>query len=150
MASPASETSQLRVTHRFKASRQRVFRAWTEPELLMRWFGESDGHFDKCEIDLRQGGSYKLEGRMAGDKRWSIWGKYLEVRPGEKLVYTWEWKHDPGPWATAGNTLVTVEFRDVGKETELTLTHERFESAAARDEHNMGWKGCFARLEAVV
>jgi len=150
MATPETDTSRLRVTHRFSASRQRVFRAWTEPELLMRWFGETEHNFDVCEIDLRPGGSYKLAGRMGGNLRWSIWGKYLEVKPGEKLVFTWEWEHDPGPWETAGKTLVTVEFREVGKETELTLTHERFATVKARDEHGMGWKGCFDRLEKVV
>src|SRR5262249_54468577 len=150
MASTASDTS-LRVTHRFQASRQRVFRAWTEPELLMKWFVETDGNIDTCEIDLRPGGQYRLGGSFGGT-RWSIWGEYLEVKPGEKLVYTWIWEHDAGPWVPKGNTRVTVEFRDHdnGKETELVLTHERFESKAARDEHNQGWIGCLDRLAKVV
>ena len=149
MATSAPETSQLHFTHRFAASRQRVYRAWTEPELLMKWFVESEGRVDKCDVDLRPGGTYRIEGRMR-EKPWAIWGKYLEVKPGEKLVFTWAWEHDPGPWEKAGNTLVTVEFRELGKDTELTLTQERFATVKARDEHSMGWKGCFDRLEKVV
>ena len=139
----------LKVTRTFKASRQRVFRAWTEPELMMRWFVEGDGNMSVCEIDLREGGHYRLEGDMGG-KRWKIWGSYLEVRPPEKLVYTWTWKHDAGIGTSEGDTTVTVEFHDRGKETELVLTHERFASAAARDEHAQGWKSCFNRLERVL
>jgi uncharacterized protein YndB with AHSA1/START domain len=157
MATPASETS-LHFTHRFQASRQRVYRAWTEPEILMRWFVESEGRVDKCNIDLRPGGNYRIEGRM-GDKPWSIYGKYLEVKPSEKLVYTWQWDFDPtmgvpdapdGLPVPSADTLVTVEFRDLGKETELTLTHERFTSDAAREGHKKGWIGCFERLEKYV
>ena len=108
------QRTKLKVTRTFKASRQRVFRAWTEPELMMRWFVEGDGNMSVCEIDLREGGRYRLEGDMGG-KRWTIWGSYLEVRPPERLVYTWTWKHDPGIGTTEGDTTVTVEFHDRGK-----------------------------------
>jgi uncharacterized protein YndB with AHSA1/START domain len=141
--------SRLKVTHTFRASRQRVFRAWTEPELMMRWFVEGDGEMTACEIDLREGGSYRLEGTMAG-KRWAIRGTYLEVRPPERLVYTWTWKHDPGLGESEGDTTVTVEFRERGAETELVLTHERFASIQARNEHSQGWKSCLDRLERVL
>ena len=142
-------TEQLKVTRTFKASRQRVFRAWTEPEMMMRWFVEGDMEMTVCEIDLREGGSYRLEGRM-GEKKWSIWGSYVEVRPPERLVYTWTWKHDPGFGETEGDTQVTVEFRDRGNETELVLTHERFASAQARNEHTQGWASCLNRLERLL
>ena len=150
MATASSETSsQLHFTHRFAASRQRVYRAWTEPELLMKWFVESEGKVDKCDIDLRKGGKYRIEGHMRG-KPWAIWGEYLEVKPAEKLVYTWQWDFDPEVGASAGDTVVTVEFRDNGKQTELTLKHERFENEIARVGHERGWLGCFERLEKFV
>jgi uncharacterized protein YndB with AHSA1/START domain len=146
----AAAADKLKVSRTFKASRQRVFRAWTEPELMMRWFVEGDGNMSVCEIDLREGGRYRLEGEMGG-KRWRIWGSYLEVKPPEKLVYTWAWKHDPGVGKTPeGDTTVTVEFRDRGPETELVLTHERFTSAVAREEHSQGWNSCFNRFERVL
>jgi uncharacterized protein YndB with AHSA1/START domain len=72
------------------------------------------------------------------------------VRKPDRLVYTWSWKHDPGPWELAGDTQVTIEFRDLGKETELALTHERFANARAREEHAEGWESCLDRLERVV
>ena len=116
---------------------------------MMRWFVEGDAEMTVCEIDLREGGKYRLEGRVAG-KKWSIWGSYLEVRPPDRLVYTWTWKHDPGLGESTGDTQVTVEFREVGAETELVLTHERFASVQARDEHTQGWTSCLNRLERLL
>jgi uncharacterized protein YndB with AHSA1/START domain len=116
---------------------------------MMRWFVEGDADMTRCDIDLREGGTYRLEG-LVGDKRWTIWGSYLEVRPPERLVYTWTWKHDAGLGESEGDTLVTVEFRDRGSATELVLTHERFASIQARDEHTQGWNSCLDRFERVV
>lgn len=149
METAAAAKDSLRVTRTLRASRQRVFRAWTEPELMMRWFVEGDGNMTVCEIDLREGGRYRLEGDIGG-KRWRIWGSYLEVRPPERLVYTWTWQHDKGIGTPEGDTKVTVEFHARGDETELTLTHERFASVEARDEHTQGWKGCLDRFAKVL
>ncbi len=153
MDTAAAEKESLRVTRTFRATRQRVFRAWTEPELMMRWFVEGDANMTACEIDLREGGKYRLEGEMRG-RRWRIWGSYLEVRPPERLVYTWTWRHDAGigkgEGTQEGDTRVTVEFHDRGAETELVLTHERFTSIEARDEHAQGWKSCLNRLERLM
>ena len=100
------------------------------------------------ELDLRVGGRYRFDGEVAG-KPWELEGTYLEVRPFEKLVYTWKWKDDPalgGP----GDTVVTVEFRDKGAETELTVTQSGFTSALARKEHHDGWIACLERLDGVA
>jgi uncharacterized protein YndB with AHSA1/START domain len=151
MANPQSQAAapeRVRVTRTFQASRHRVFRAWTDPELLMRWFVEPDGEMRVRELDLRVGGRYRLEGRV-GDKPWALEGEYLEVRPPEKLVYTWRWEDDPalgGP----GDTVVTVEFRERGNQTELTVTQEGFTNAIAQKEHHNGWIGCLDRLGAIV
>ena len=153
MAQPPIETTApaaVRVTRTFKASRHRVFRAWTDPELLMRWFVEPDGEMRVAELDLRPGGRYALEGRV-NEKPWRIEGTYLEVAPPEKLVYTWSWNNDPGLGDPTGrDTLVTVEFRDQGSETELVLTHERLATERARAEHDAGWIGCLDRLGGLV
>ena len=116
----------------------------------MKWFVESDGQISACRMDLREGGEYRLEGTV-GDKPWAIWGRYLEVRPSEKLVYTWQWDNDPALGEPQGDdTIVTVEFRDRGAETELVVTHERFVTVRARDEHAEGWEGCLDRLVRLV
>jgi uncharacterized protein YndB with AHSA1/START domain len=149
MAKPETEASdRVQVSRTIQASRQRVYRAWTEPELLMKWFIESDGDMHVRELDLREGGRYRFEGLERG-KPWALEGVYLEVRPGERLVYTWKWENDlalGGP----GDTIVTVEFHDRGKQTEVIVTQEGFTNALARDEHGRGWVGCLDRLGSLV
>jgi uncharacterized protein YndB with AHSA1/START domain len=69
-------------------------------------------------------------------------GAYREVRPPEKLVYTWYWESEP----ELGETLVTVEFRDLGNSSEVVVTHELFPTEKARDDHDKGWNSCIDRL----
>ena len=67
-----------------------------------------------------------------------VGGTFQEVVPPEKLVFTWQWENTDGPTEGA-ETLVTVEFRDMGESTEVLLVHERFPSADVRDAHQQGW-----------
>ena len=142
-------TQKLSVTRTIRASRQRVFRAWTEPELMLRWFVEADWEMSLCQIDLREGGQYRFEGAIGG-RKWAVWGTYLEVRPPDRLVYTWIWEHDYGFGDPTGDTQVTVEFRESGTETEIVLTHDRFDSVRAREDHADGWKTCLDRIERLL
>lgn len=141
----------VRATRTIRASRQRVYRAWTDPELLMRWFIEPDGNMRVLELDLRTGGRYRLEGAIAGNP-WAIWGVYREVTPPSRLVYTWSWDNDYKLGEPRGeDTVVTVEFRERGRaETEVVVTHERLTTETARAEHQSGWIGCLERLGEIA
>jgi uncharacterized protein YndB with AHSA1/START domain len=140
---PPAEPS-VRVSRTFEATRQRVYKAWTDPELLIRWFVDSDGEMLVREMDLRAGGRWRFEGTQHG-RTWVIEGIFREVRPPERLVYTWRFPENP-EFGEPGDTQVTVEFRERGKTTEVTITHEGFTNAVARDEHTKGWVGCLDRL----
>ena len=142
----------VRVSRTFRASRQRVYRAWTDPELLIRWFVDDDAEMRIRELDLRVGGRWRFEGTMAGTP-WTLEGTFREVRPPERLVYTWAWTADHLPFGSPGDTMVTVEFRErggSGEETEVTVTQEGFTDAAARAGHHKGWIGCLDRLGGLV
>lgn len=144
---PAQAPTTLRITRTIAAPREKVFRAWTDPEALARWFAPSDAYRTNVpELDLRPGGRYRVEMLLA-DKIHRVGGTYREIRPPEKLVFTWKWENEP---AHAGETLVTVELFDRGGSTELVLTHERFADEASRNEHDKGWAGCLERLERFV
>ena len=141
MANGRETTLNLKRT--FGAPREKVFQAWTDPNVLKQWFhGMDDQTTPIHEIDLKVGGEYRLGMQPPdGDTPYVAYGTYQEVQPPEKLVYTWSWEgQDPL------NTLVTVEFRDVGDATEVELTHERFPNAEERDKHNEGWGGCLDQL----
>jgi uncharacterized protein YndB with AHSA1/START domain len=141
-----ADDTTLRLVRRIPAARDRVFRAWTDPEVIRRWWVPFEGYsVPAAEVDLRVGGSYRLTMRSAKGEVFSLVGTYREVRPPHRLVYTWEWEGGPD-----GETVVTVEFRDLGEATEVVLTHAGFPGPPARDRHREGWNGVLDRLAAAL
>lgn len=151
MATPDFRTPPaLRVARTFAAPREKVFRAWTDPQAVKHWFlGESEGHWtQEPDLDARTGGGYRFTGTSEG-KPWCIHGTYLEVKAPERLVFTWEWEDYPAP-GDSGDTLVTVKLFERGGQTEVVLTHEKFATEAARQDHATGWVGCLDAMAKVV
>ena len=89
-----SETT-LSISKTINAPRELVFKAWTEPESLSRWWGAGPGFTTPiAEVDLRVGGTYRLGMLVPNhDKPFILGGTYKEIVSGEKLVYTWEWEN---------------------------------------------------------
>lgn len=127
------------------ADRETVFRCWTATDHLARWFGPTPDHSTPiAEIDLRVGGRYRIGMRKGEDGETHIVGGiYQEISPPKKLVFTWAWETSVQP---PDQTLVTVEFHEVGNQTRLVLIHERFPHAKMRDQHGEGWNGCLDGL----
>ena len=152
---PEVETT-LRVTKTIAAPRDRVFKAWTEPEMLKQWMGpEASFTVPIAEVDLRVGGTYRLGMLPPGESEpHVVGGVYREVRPPEKLVFTWKWEQPdgnvPDPAADSPEMVVTVEFRDMGGSTEVVVTHEYHPDKHSRDEHAKGWNGCLEQLAALM
>ena len=102
----------LEVRRTVAAPRETVFQAWTDPEMLKKWWRVDAGWSTPIvEVDMRIGGRYRL-GMLESGKGapYVVGGEYREVTPPEKLVFTWIWE-GPEP---AEETLVTVEFLDQG------------------------------------
>jgi uncharacterized protein YndB with AHSA1/START domain len=142
----------LRLTRRFEAPRERVFEAWTEPKVLRRWWAAVAGwETASAEVDLRPQGRYRLSMRdPEHGVEYTVAGEYVEVRPPERLVYTWTWAGEPEEMRGSERTLVTVEFAQDGNATEVVLTHRGFADKHIRDLHAEGWAGCLANLESRV
>ena len=136
----------LRLRRTFKATRDRVFRAWTTPEEVTRWKGPGPLETLVADIDLRVGGRYRVHLRTPDGVENRLVGEYREVDPPKRLVYTWFWENDPA----MGETLVTVEFVDRGKTTEVILTHDLFPSKEICRLHEAGWTGSFEKLAAIL
>lgn len=142
----AETTLELKRT--FSASRARVFRAWTDPEELKKWFGPVGYESPQAEIDLRVGGRYRIAMRkLPGGDVFHVKGEYEDIAPPERLVFSWQWE---GKDMDATDTRVTVEFREAGSGTEVVLTHERFPSGDLRDRHIEGWTSTFECLAEVL
>lgn len=140
----------LRLTRLFAAPRERVFAAWTDPELLRRWWAAVQGWAtSRAEVDARPGGRYRLSMRD-GDAEYTVGGVYLEVLPPERLAYTWTWEGEAEIMRGSEGTLVTVDFVDAGDGTEVVITHTGFAGDRIRDLHGEGWAGCLDNLEGVL
>ena len=137
----------LHVVRRFDAPRERVFRAFTDPEEIPLWFGEEGGATWVVKTDLREGGGFVFRGTYRGTG-WEVKGTYREVRVPERVVFTWKETMAGAPPSV--ESLVTVDFRDLGGKTEVALTHERDVDEKERRGHEEGWKGCFDRMEKVI
>jgi uncharacterized protein YndB with AHSA1/START domain len=116
------------VTRIFNGPARLVFEAWTKPELLQRWwaprsFGVS---FVSCELDARTGGTYRFVfSHPSFDQPMAFFGRYLEVTPPSRLVWTNEENAD-------GGAVTTVTFEERGTET-LVVMHDRYPSKDALD-----------------
>jgi len=143
----------LRVSRLIKASRERVFAAWTTPEQILKWFGPETCEVLSAKVDLRVGGQYHFRirgrdcetGRERGDL--DLRGEYREVKRPSRLVYTWSWEGNPS--VEFGETIVTVDFLDKEGFTEVQITHDRLPNNDVRDRHSHGWNGSLDKLERV-
>lgn len=144
--------STLRMRRVFSAPPRTVFEAWTEPGQLLRWFCPDGYVLLDVEVDLRVDGTYRFEMRTPEGQLGHIYGTFREVSPTRRLVYTWAWKGvtPEGEQVRSEETLVTVEFRDVGGSTEVLLTHERFPDLESKKRHEGGWAGTLVRLETLL
>jgi uncharacterized protein YndB with AHSA1/START domain len=144
--------SELRLERTFAAPAAEVFAAWTEPEVLRRWWAAQPGwQGAAAEVDLRVGGRYRLA--MADPESGAVHavgGEYLEVAPPRRLAYTWTWEGDPEEMRGSAGSLVTVEFRERAGRTDVVLTHTGFDDDHVRDLHGGGWGGCLDNLELRV
>ncbi|HQR44971.1 MAG TPA: SRPBCC family protein [Thermoanaerobaculia bacterium] len=119
---------ELVVTRTFDAPARVVFEAWTRPELLRRWWVPKScgASFISCEADVRTGGTYRFVfGHPAAEQPMAFFGKYVEVTPGSRLV----WTNDEGG---EGGAVTTVTFEERGPRT-LVVMQDVYPSKEALD-----------------
>jgi uncharacterized protein YndB with AHSA1/START domain len=124
------------LTRRYNAPPAQVYAAWTEPEMIVRWFGASSARADtiKATTDVRTGGRFVFSFTQGSGERFEASGVYKEVVPGQKLVFSWAWHSTP-----ERESQVTVITRPDGTGTLMTLKHEQLFDQAAADNHKRGW-----------
>src|SRR2546430_15569124 len=136
-AATKSPKPELVITRVLDAPPRLVFKAWTEPERLVRWWGPQGFTTPSCKMDARPGGAFRFCMRSPeGTDHW-LQGIYREVVEPRRLVFTWAWEDAQGK--PGHETVVTVTFAEQGGKTKLTLHQAIFESVSARDAHQSGW-----------
>jgi uncharacterized protein YndB with AHSA1/START domain len=123
---------ELVITRLFDAPRGLVYRAWSQPELFKRWWmpkSVSGVSLVSCDMDVRTGGKYRLAFSAAGAETMEFFGRYLEVVPDARIV----WTNDEGE----AGAITTVTFEDQGAKTLVTF-HEAYPSKEALEEALQG------------
>jgi len=151
--SAASLDRDLVLTRIIDAPREKVYRAWTEPELLKQWFAPLPWTTSAAEVDVRPGGSSLIVMRSPEGQEFPNRGVYLEVVENQRLIitdaYTEAWEPSERPFMT-----VVLTFEDEGGKTRYTA-RVRHWTVADREEHErmgfyQGWGQCIDQLAALV
>jgi uncharacterized protein YndB with AHSA1/START domain len=108
---------QILITREFDAPRHLVYRAWTTPELIKRWWAGRRGTVTSVEIDLRVGGAWRYVMQANPGFEVAFHGEYREIVPDERLVLTEVFEGAPGVEAS----LQTVTFTEVNGRTTLRM-----------------------------
>jgi uncharacterized protein YndB with AHSA1/START domain len=143
----AAAEQEVLITRIFDAPRERVFRAWTEPEQVAAWFGpaQMDTPRERIRIDLRVGGRFELTMvRRGGSGEFSIGYDILELVEPELIVL----RSDAMPEAGMHEaTIVRVQFHDHGDKTRMTLSDSPQPVASHAEA---GWNAAFDKLATLV
>jgi uncharacterized protein YndB with AHSA1/START domain len=139
------EERTLILTRVFDAPRALVYKVWTQPEHLARWWGPRGYSVISYTADVRTGGTYRVGTRSPENTEHWVRGTYREVTPPEKLAFTFAWEHPDG--SPKHETDVTITFAEQGEKTKITLKQTSFESVTARDLHRGGWSSTFDLLD---
>ena len=149
----ATDGRDLILTRIIDASREKVFRAWTEPSLLKQWFAPAPFTTPTVETDVKPGGTSLIVMKGPDGKEFPNRGVYLEVVKNERLVFTDAFSK---AWDPSDKPFMTVEltFGDLGGKTQYTA-RVRHWSVADRETHekmgfHQGWPMCTEQLAALV
>lgn len=133
----------LHISRTYPNALEKVYAAWTDPELLAQWWGPPGSTVKEIQVDFQIGGKYRISFEHAQGMIMVVHGVYKEIEPRRKLVFTWRWEN---PEMDIGYSLVTLDFVSEGGNTILNLTHEKLPTIEARIGHEEGWIGILGSL----
>ncbi len=144
------------ITRIFDAPRKLVWRAWTNPEHFMRWWGPKTYTSPFCKLDLRVGGKYLTCMRSPEGRDYWTTGIFREIVPIERIVYTDSFADEkgnpvpashygmPGDWPE--ELIVTITLEDISGKTRMTLRHVGIPAGELSEQTEAGWNESFDKL----
>jgi uncharacterized protein YndB with AHSA1/START domain len=141
--------TQVKITREFDAPRHLVYKVWTTPELIKRWWSANRGEVTVADVDLRVGGTWRWVMMAHGEFEVAFYGEYLEIVPNERLVFTEIYGGMPDAGA-----VTTLTFTEKDGRTMLTtlVQHEKKEHRDAHINSGMeaGMQDAFDLLEQLA
>jgi uncharacterized protein YndB with AHSA1/START domain len=126
----------------YDAPAERVFEAWTSPEVMRRWWQAEVGwETSAAEVDLRVGGAVRVVMRdPVKDAEYGGGGRYTEIERPTRLAFTWLWDDD------TRRTLIEIDFEEDGGVTTVRFSHSGLWDEEAVRSHEGGWNGVLDSL----
>ena len=143
-AAVAGESERTLIIERvFRASPDRVFRAWTDPAILVKWWGPAGYTTPELSLDVRPGGAWRTAMCSPDGSAHPVSGVFREINPPNRLVITWAWEEDG---KRGHETEIELTFSAVAEGTRMRLIQRVFQSREARENHRWGWTQSLDKL----
>lgn len=139
-----SADTELRIERLIAAPLEQVFSFWTDPKLLVKWWGPEGFDIPVSAFDLRVGGHWTTTMRRPDKSEATVSGVYRKIEPPRRLEFTWAWNDDKGQ--RGHETVVTITCDTAPGGTRLVLLQREFQTKESRDQHNDGWSSSFNKL----
>jgi uncharacterized protein YndB with AHSA1/START domain len=127
------------------ASIEKVWEAWTEPSVIMKWFGsDPEGEVLKASLNVRSGGSFEVTFKDSDLTEHTCSGIYNEIEKFKRLTFTWHWESEPGI-----ESFIVVLLTEEGRSTKMQFEHMNLKSGS---KHNYvkGWQSTFFKLKRIL
>jgi|SRR5687768_2262402 uncharacterized protein YndB with AHSA1/START domain len=125
----------------FNASAKDLWQEWTSPSHVKRWFGsDPNGLVFEANLDVKAMGKYSISFADSDGTSHTCKGQYHEVIEYEQLVFSWEWKSEPGH-----ESLVKIFFKEIDSVTMMEFEHSNLNPQSLHG-YNEGWRGAFEKL----
>lgn len=135
----------------FAATPRAVFRAWTDPKLIVKWFGPEPGSLLSADVDLRVGGAWRFVMRDDDWGRMGFEGEYLEIDPYTRLVLSWsKFSTGTGSKDARSRSRVEIKLAEQGTGTKIHITHSAIQGRDMRTGFAGGWAHGMENLKELL
>jgi uncharacterized protein YndB with AHSA1/START domain len=156
MSDTATQKDELVIVREFNASREKVWRAWSEPELMKQWMAPQGFTCPSYKMDFREGGKY--HGCMRSPEGKDFWnaGEYKEIVKPERIVSTDHFSDAEGNYAPSmfegwpDELTLNVSFEEHDGKTKMTIHHLGIPEGDSKEMCRAGWGECLDKLQGVV
>lgn len=152
MADTTRMNRELYISRVYEASRQQLFRAWTEPKQMARWWGPKDFTNPVCQVDARVGGKLVITMRGPDGQEYPMRATFTDVRAPERLAFEFEAMDATGHVALKGRLSMMLTEEDGRTRLSLSTTAEGVATSAGQMLQGMeaGWNQSLDRLTAIL
>jgi uncharacterized protein YndB with AHSA1/START domain len=140
-----SSADTIRIDTIIHASIEDVWNAWTQPPIVLKWFGsDPKGKGIKAEMDVRPGGRFEISFADSNGTGHTCFGFYKEVKKHNHLSFTWSWKNEPGV-----ESFVTIFFIAANDNTQMQFQHANL-GTVSKHNYIAGWQTTFEKLDRIM